>query len=253
LLTKIPANMPLVFLGDYIDRGPDSAGVVRIVADLVAEGRAVALKGNHEDMMLRAVCPVEPYADSLYWPDIWAYNGGETMVESVCGDTDSCDAEISPDPAKARWREIMSDFIADYRAFFDGLQIIHEDEHAVYVHAGLPPKSLLKNIENWVRRQGVRDIPREESLDVARLWIREDFILLKTRPFRDIKLIVHGHTPFQYDYERRKNKNGPCWRINLDGGIHYYEDTGCVRAVILPDREIITARRGERIQKQCGS
>ncbi|MFD1732813.1 metallophosphoesterase [Deinococcus malanensis] len=45
----------LVLLGDYVDRGPDDRGVLDRVRDLVEFGRATALMGNHDDMMIRAV------------------------------------------------------------------------------------------------------------------------------------------------------------------------------------------------------
>src|SRR3954449_801350 len=66
----------IVFLGDYIDRGPDSVGVVATVRSLQArEPHAiVCLKGNHEDLMLRA------YRDERE-VDLWIMNGGyETLV-----------------------------------------------------------------------------------------------------------------------------------------------------------------------------
>lgn len=70
----------IVFTGDYIDRGKDSAGVVATVKKLIQEGKAIALKGNHEDMM----------ASSFdFWGDYdptacpwWMPNGGDVTLES---------------------------------------------------------------------------------------------------------------------------------------------------------------------------
>ena len=101
----------IVFLGDYIDRGPDSAGVVATVRRLQARepDAIVCLKGNHEDLMLKA------YQDESK-VDLWVMNGGyETM------------ASFGPDvpPDVLRWAE--------------GLPSVHEDVHRFYVHAGFRP------------------------------------------------------------------------------------------------------------------
>src|SRR3954471_1902245 len=66
----------IVFLGDYIDRGPDSAGVIAPVRKLQAQepDAIVCLKGNHEDLMLKA------YRDESK-VNLWVMNGGyETMA-----------------------------------------------------------------------------------------------------------------------------------------------------------------------------
>jgi serine/threonine protein phosphatase 1 len=101
----------IVFLGDYIDRGPESAGVIATVRRLQARepGCIVCLKGNHEDLMLKA------YRDESK-VNLWVMNGGyETM------------ASFGPDvPAEVlRWAE--------------GLPTVHEDAHRFYVHAGFRP------------------------------------------------------------------------------------------------------------------
>ena len=64
-------DRPFLFMGDMIDRGPDSPGVVARVRELHAEGRATVLRGNHEDMMIRGVkYGSEPYLNC------WLSNGG---------------------------------------------------------------------------------------------------------------------------------------------------------------------------------
>lgn len=67
----------LVFLGDYIDRGPESAGVVRFVLSLPEEGpeRVIALKGNHEAWALGIL-------DGLMPPASWLLNGGAATLQS---------------------------------------------------------------------------------------------------------------------------------------------------------------------------
>jgi len=126
----------IVCLGDYIDRGPDSAGVVRFLRDLQAErGReaVVCLKGNHEDMLLRA-----RRGDPIGWA--WLDNGGYECLTSFGVDSA---ADIA---------ESVVDWIEACPSFF-------EDDRRYYVHAGLDP-----------------DRGRHDQRDEDRLWIRSRFL-----------------------------------------------------------------------------
>lgn len=106
----------LVFLGDYIDRGPDSAAVIATVR--AQQGRApdrvTCLMGNHESMLLTAAA--DPAA--LPW---WLRNGGDATLSSL---------------KVARPRDISDDILDWMR----GLPTFHEDERRCYVHAGLRPR-----------------------------------------------------------------------------------------------------------------
>ncbi len=66
-----------VFLGDYIDRGPDSAGVIRTLMSLQSrpQTRVIALKGNHEALALEAV-------DGAVRPTLWLQQGGKKTLRS---------------------------------------------------------------------------------------------------------------------------------------------------------------------------
>ncbi|GJE61988.1 metallophosphoesterase family protein [Methylobacterium trifolii] len=120
LLARIEAHSAgrpyrLVFLGDYIDRGPDSAGVIRMVSRLhwSDPDRVACLMGNHEAMLL----------DSLSTPgaaEHWLRNGGtETLLSFGT-------AEITDLPGEALdWLE--------------ALPSLHEDGRRWYVHAGFRP------------------------------------------------------------------------------------------------------------------
>lgn len=68
LLARFPGRH-FLFLGDYVDRGPDSPGVVARVRELVTAGRATALLGNHDQMLIDAVL-------DRRFADIWELNGG---------------------------------------------------------------------------------------------------------------------------------------------------------------------------------
>jgi serine/threonine protein phosphatase 1 len=105
----------LVFLGDYIDRGPDSAAVVETVRTLQAKApnETICLKGNHEAMLLAAM--EKPAL--THW---WIGNGGDAVLASY--------RVTSP-------REIPADVLDWLRT----LPTSHEDGQRYYVHAGLRP------------------------------------------------------------------------------------------------------------------
>jgi serine/threonine protein phosphatase 1 len=121
----------LVFLSDYIDRGPDSAGVIELVRRFQQRwpDGVICLKGNHEAMLLEVVR--EPAVTS--W---WLSNGGDATLASF---------GVS-DPA---------DMPADVLSWMAGLATLYEDEHRYFVHAGLhPSRSLSKQddeIKLWIR------------------------------------------------------------------------------------------------------
>ncbi len=105
----------LVFVGDYIDRGGDSAGVIRTLRTLQAErgGDVVCLKGNHEDLYLRS--PGRPEVLRT-----WMYNGGEAMLASF---------------GAARLEDVPS----EVTAWLASCPVSFEDERRYFVHAGLRP------------------------------------------------------------------------------------------------------------------
>lgn len=69
----------IVLLGDYTDRGPDSAQVIARVRQLVESGRATALRGNHDQMLIDATLHGQGAA-------LWEMNGGDTTTDSYYGD-----------------------------------------------------------------------------------------------------------------------------------------------------------------------
>ena len=105
----------LVFLGDYIDRGPDSAAVVATVRELQARSpeTVTCLMGNHEHMLLAAARDRR----LIGW---WLGNGGGATLASF--------GAPSPD-----------DLPPDLLEWFEDLPLEHEDARRIYVHAGLNP------------------------------------------------------------------------------------------------------------------
>jgi len=129
-------NDTLVFVGDYIDRGPASFEVVEYLLNLKKRCRnTVFLKGNHEDMFLN-------YIDG---PDKLTYlmNGGKDTLESYLSKSSGDPSPIPP----------------EHIDFFRSLLPYYETEDYIFVHAGLRANIPLN-------MQGPDDL----------LWIRSDFI-----------------------------------------------------------------------------
>ncbi len=132
-----PSNDTLVFIGDYIDRGPGSFEVVAYLVELKTRlPGTVFLKGNHEEML----------ADYLSGNDrmTYLYNGGQQTLESYLQKSGA----RTPSPIPP-----------EHMQFFDSLVLNHQTEDFFFVHAGL--------------RQGV---PFDQQKPQDMLWIREKFI-----------------------------------------------------------------------------
>ena len=171
LLSRLPeltAEDTIVFLGDYLDRGPQSREVVELVRALPAQtaAKVVPLMGNHEEAWLR--CLKHPEPGFLLRPE----NGCFQALHSLT------DAETLPEMEQAamllaptKW------FPPSVIEWMESLQLYYEDEHAIYVHAGLDGEG-----EVWQHpKEG-----RKRNL----LWCREpDFY----RGYKG-KRLCFGHT-----------------------------------------------------------
>ena len=155
----------LVHLGDLIDRGPDSAGVIERVLAGVPGLPVVNLMGNHERMLLDALA-----SGSADDADHWLRNGGWDSLKSW---------GISPRAQVEDWASLLP---PAHLLFLQGLAPLWSTDGLLCVHAGVRP-----------------GVPLEDQVEDDLLWIREDFLgwpgtapMLPEQP--DI-LIVHGHTP----------------------------------------------------------
>lgn len=149
----------LVFLGDYIDRGPDSMGVVSYLLELRDQGKidAVFLKGNHEDMFL----------DYLGFPgnhgEVFLNNGGHATLASYGISASNGAAEIAGQLPQA------------HLAFYQNLETFCVVKPYLCVHAGIQP---LKRLE--------------EQTAAEMFWIRGEFI---RNPHKLPFTVLFGHTP----------------------------------------------------------
>lgn len=176
LLSRLPrldAEDTLVFLGDYVDRGPDSARVVEHIRRLpeTTPAKVVAIRGNHEDAWLRVV--------ERGWPEfvLRPGNGCYEAFRSFTGGEMPGEDDL---PSVEEMVALASgSFLPpDVVAWFKTLPYWYEDEHALYVHAGLPKKN-----GRWLHPSEVED-------PLTLLWQRDlDFV----ENYRG-KRVVFGHT-----------------------------------------------------------
>lgn len=151
----------IVFLGDYIDRGPDSKGVIDLAITGLPEFESIFLKGNHEQLLIEVINSDERNV----WNN-WISAGGEVTLKSFGYDLfrDRYDSNLL--------REILGKNRVDW---LDKLLTIYPFEDIVCVHAGLNP-----------------NVPISEQDDKDMLWIRKRFLDSNY----DFGVgVVHGHTP----------------------------------------------------------
>ena len=168
-LARAPvARAVVVYLGDYIDRGPASKQVIEaLIAEPMAGMMEIHLKGNHEDLLLR-------FHDSGDLGETWLMNGGGATLASY-------GVEAAGDPFDALWRldelrgELRRRLPARHLAFLRGLALDHREGGYLFVHAGVRPGIALA-------AQSAED----------RIWIRDEF-LSSDADFG--AFVVHGHTP----------------------------------------------------------
>lgn len=157
----------IVFVGDYIDRGPGSRGVVDLLLNALPTGFDVRfLKGNHEDMMLKFLKDPSSLGH-------WLNNGGAATLESYGVDVTG----LRRDAAKPKeWQGALFSALPEgHRSFFDSLELTASFGDYLFVHAGVRP-----------------GVPIEKQNPQDLLWIRDKFL----RSEEDFgKVVVHGHTP----------------------------------------------------------
>ncbi|MDH3519578.1 MAG: metallophosphoesterase [Myxococcales bacterium] len=208
-LEALLAALPLqhgdrvVFVGDYVDRGPDARGVVDLLIEFSRRHLCVFLIGNHESMFL----------DFLGWRrneyfagDAFLANGGDRTLVSYgyfdCDDPDPLRFELPP----------------EHVAFYRNLRLHHREGDYVFVHAGIGRQLLDESDVSFALKRA-----RCEDL----LWDRGGIDL----PHRLGVTLVYGHTP---DPSFQVRWNVP-FGIGIDTGAVY---GGPLTAIRLPDETL---------------
>ena len=173
------SDATIVFLGDYVDRGDNSAEVIDLILNIKEKNvfkDVITLSGNHEQLFLASISKPESRL-----AEHWARNlGGYNTLFSYGWDFDmGYDFSMIP--------KTHLDFLKD-------LKFHHKDKNLYFCHAGVNPSVKLKNQKN-------------EDL----IWIRDKFLKSKKRWKR---LIVHGHTQLKGENPKVDKHN----RLNLDIG-----------------------------------
>jgi serine/threonine protein phosphatase 1 len=219
----------IVFVGDYIDRGPHSREVVDLILKLGTE--VTCLMGNHELMMLNAM---EDLGYGYNPVELWYYNGGEATLQSF---------------GATSFFNLQSSIDAHYIRFFKSLRMSHVVEvgnqlKVLATHAGISP---VIPVEDQIAMHDYRDFNRymlNHHLDHGEsfLWVRDSFINGSPSLWEGY-LVVHGHTPV-LKLERFITSNGQTDFLFLDHdlGMRKEVNSGRILSIDIDSGSFISGR-----------
>ena len=188
-----PEEALAVFIGDYVDRGPDSAGVLNRLTSGRIPVPLVPLRGNHEQMLLN-------FLDDATVLDAWRRFGGLETLHSFGIDVSGLLDEAAFERARTQLSAVLPSAI---RNFLSDLPSSYSEGSYYFCHAGVRP-----------------GVPLDAQRDQDLLWIRDEFL---SSTADHGKIIVHGHTPVEAP-EFHPN------RINIDTGAYL---TGVLTCLVL--------------------
>ncbi|WP_042454033.1 metallophosphoesterase family protein [Neobacillus dielmonensis] len=210
-----PTQDQLVFLGDLIDRGPDSVGVIKFVKQLQENHpeNIFVILGNHEIMLRRYI-----FGGSSH---MWLQYGGLKVIEEMktlfAGETDR----------------------NDHLVWLANLPLAYMDENYLYVHAGM-------DVSCPIHKQ------HEDSTFMAldTMYTVDDVVLNKAIGKR---IIVHGHTPYSSVYQAGRFiscdtgasvlQNGQLSLVDVTNGLYYCNNTQSPDVTQLPIKQLDITER----------
>ena len=231
---KLRDRRAIVFLGDLVDRGPDSLGAIDLAMAAKARAgadEAVALMGNHEAMMRLALDPTTPRDDAIDALDTWIANGGDrTMAEFVKTDE-------APENLDALLKIARAALPERVRSWLESLRASWRSGEVLFVHAGVNPQIELEAFlaVPW-------NIPLAQ-LDEDRHWAWVRWPFLQHRPRKGFGgfFVIHGHTPNDARRDPSHEDQIAGFRLNLDAGSGM---TGAAKMAIIrgSQAEVVVAR-----------
>lgn len=229
LQDEVAPGATLVFLGDYIDRGPDSRAVLDILLNLRSKhsGQVVFLKGNHEQWMLHCLEDPRDYRwvlamDGLTTVESYSRSAAQALQHSL--------ARHRADLFPRRWDSsfegldfgpFLKSIPDDHLRFLQELELTYEDTHVVCSHAGLNPER-----------------PLEEQGEAEFLWSVPSLVAFH---WKGAKTLCMGHEPtFRVEPELSGHPLQTRNAVLLDTGAHW---TGVLTAMGFPGRALIQTER----------
>ena len=197
----------LYFVGDFIDRGPDSKGVLDYISRLAGDDyRIYSVRGNHEEMLL------ESLMDPKFLPN-WIYNGAETTIYS-----------FGLDPGLFLTIETVYQIPSEYIQQIEKLPYYIELEDYLIVHAGF----------NFYMDDPFQD-------HHAMIWSRD---MMYDPDKANHRTVIHGHTPVPVEEIRQMIADPSPGLINIDAGCVYteYPGLGNLVAFNLDNRELVVQK-----------
>lgn len=194
MASRPAARRVAVYLGDYVDRGPSSRGVIdHLLSSPLPGCEPIHLMGNHEEWLLRFLA--DPGAGPA-----WLRNGGRETLESYGVHVPYQADAAAVETACAAFAAALP---AEHRAFLERMPLCHREGGYFFTHAGVRP-----------------GVPLDEQSPQDLLWIREEFLYSRA-DFGAV--VVHGHTPTHTPEEYAN-------RIGIDTGAFM---SGILTAVVL--------------------
>lgn len=181
-----------VFVGDYIDRGPDSRLVLSALCQRSKAPNVVCLLGNHEAFLLQ-------FLENPAVLSTWRLHGGlQTLISYGLAPT----ANPTAREADRLAEQLRENLPVEHLAFLRSLPTSYSIGNFFFAHAGVRP-----------------GVPLDQQRDQDLLWIRDEFLLCED----DFgKIVVHGHTPVQAPDVLHN-------RINIDTGAYATGRLTCLK------------------------
>lgn len=183
----------IIFLGDYIDRGEDSKGVIDFITKLQKKYNVITLKGNHELFALDSYKAMQGQISKIAMRRSWMMNGGGECLRSY--DKESFNSGYE--------NAALEKMFKVHGNFFNNLQLTYETENHIFVHGFLAHEQDVEDQEEWLC-----------------LWGRFNDIF----PHKSGKVVVCGHTTHEEPVDQG-------FKVCIDTGS--FKRDGCITAMVI--------------------